>query len=117
MHQKILTLTLAFLLAACGSEATPEPTSAAPAEAPAEPTPALPTEVAPTATEAPSVDAIAAARELGALAHAIDAEPARASALLTERTLEPAAFERRLFEVAADPELTRLYLEARAASN
>lgn len=116
MNQKTLTLTLAFLFAACGSEASPEPTPAAPAEAPAEPTPA-PTEVAPTATEAPSADAIAAARELGALAHAIDAEPARASALLTERTLEPAAFERRLFEVAADPELSRVYLEARAASN
>jgi hypothetical protein len=50
---------------------------------------------------------------VGALAKEIDAAPDKAEALLAEHGLDADKFETILYDIAADPERSKVYLEAR----
>jgi hypothetical protein len=112
-------MALAFALtSACGEEAaetpTPEATEAAEvAEVAEAPPPAVTPE---TVLPPPTAEALAGATDTGAIAREIDAEPARAAAILAAHELEVDAFEARLFEIAAHPALTQAYATARTAT-
>jgi hypothetical protein len=64
---------------------------------------------------APTSQAMSAnrARSLAALSKSIEANPARAEALLKEAGLDTATYEAQLYEIAADPALSAAYAAAR----
>ena len=99
-----LGLLLAAFAAGCGGsstgEATTEQASTTPAGGAAQ-------------TGAPTVEQ---AREAGAIARAIEAEPGRTSQILGEHHTTQEAFERLIVEIAKDPTLSEAYEQARAGS-
>jgi hypothetical protein len=65
-------------------------------------------------TGAPTIEQ---AREAGAVARAIDAEPNRAAEILAEHGMTAQSLESLIFEIAKDPKLSEAYEEARGASS
>lgn len=106
------------LTSACGEDAaetpTPEPTEVAEAPEATEVEATEPEETPDVALPPPSAEQLADAMALGGIAREIDAEPARAAAILAAHELALDAFEARLFTVAAHPTLTQAYASARS---
>ena len=77
---------------------------------------------APAEESSPEGDAVEAVqtalpdtiRQAVEIARAIEADPDRAEEILSEAGLTIEQYEQRIYEIAADPELSRLYNEALA---
>jgi len=68
------------------------------------------------ATESAGAPTLEQAREAGAVAKAIEAEPGRLEEILAEHGMTAESLEALILEIAKDPELSEAYEAARAAS-
>lgn len=92
-------LLLPLLLAGCAGGSGPA--SDAPADS--------------VATQAGGATTLEQAREAGAIAKAIEQEPARASEILAEHGMTAEGLEALIVEIAKDPQLSEAYEAARQA--
>jgi hypothetical protein len=72
-----------------------------------------PAPITPAAAEGLPASGVPMAQAAGGIAHEIDADPAKRADVLAAHHVDAAAFDRALYDIAADPELTRAYEAAR----